>query len=110
MGSPDALGAWKNMDEIARKHAEKGAMNAWRKWADKNKDKIVNEGAPLGKTKRVDSDGISDIRNEMGAYTVVQAENHDEAAKLFIDHPHFTMFPGERVEVMEILPMPTMPS
>jgi hypothetical protein len=39
---------------------------------------------------------------------VVQAESADDAAKLFIDHPHFTVFPGESVEVIECLPMPGM--
>jgi hypothetical protein len=42
----------------------------------------------------------------MGAYTVVQADSQEAAAKLFQNHPHFTMFPGEGVEVMECLPMP----
>lgn len=34
-------------------------------------------------------------------------ESHEEAAKLFISHPHFKIFPGESVEIMECLPMPT---
>ena len=62
----------------------------------------------MGKTKRVDKSGISDIRNEMGAWTIVEAESQEEAAKLFLNHPHFTIFPGERVEIMECLPMPKM--
>jgi hypothetical protein len=28
------------------------------------------------------------------------------AAKLFEGHPHFTIFPGDGVEVMEVLPIP----
>jgi hypothetical protein len=44
----------------------------------------------------------------MTAFTVVQAESHDAAAKLFVNHPHFTIFPGDAVEVMECLPIPTM--
>jgi len=27
--------------------------------------------------------------------------------RLFIDHPHFSIFPGEGVEVVEIMPVPT---
>jgi hypothetical protein len=37
---------------------------------------------------------------------VVSAESHAAAARLFEGHPHFTVFPGEGVEVMECLPMP----
>jgi hypothetical protein len=43
----------------------------------------------------------------MTAYTVVQAESHEAAAKLFANHPHFTVFPGDGIEVMECLPIPT---
>ena len=42
----------------------------------------------------------------MTAYVIVQAENHEEAAQMFEGHPHFTIFPGEAVEVMECLPIP----
>ena len=37
-----------------------------------------------------------------------QATDAAAAAKLFEKHPHFTIFPGESVEFMECLPMPTM--
>ena len=45
-------------------------------------------------------------RNALTAYTVVRAASHAAAAKLFEGHPHFTLFPGEGVEVMECLPIP----
>jgi hypothetical protein len=58
-------------------------------------------GGPLGKTKVVNKSGIRDIRNEMGAFTIVMAASHEEAAKMFENHPHFMIFPGDRVEVLE---------
>ena len=67
---------------------------------------LVAMGGPLGKTKKVDSNGIADIANEMGAFTVVRAGSHEAAAKMFEDHPHFTIFPGERIEIMPVLPIP----
>ena len=63
-------------------------------------------GGPLGKTKKVSEHGIDDISNLMSAYTVVRAESHDAAAKMFEGHPHFTIFPGDAVEVMPVLPIP----
>jgi len=42
----------------------------------------------------------------MGAFTVVRAGSHEAAAKMFEDHPHFTIFPGERIEIMPVLPIP----
>jgi len=103
LGSGEKMKNWKP-DEATMKQG----MEAWQKWSIDNAASIVDHGSPLGKTKRIDKDGISDTSNEMGAWTIVRAESHEEAAKLFENHPHFTIFPGERVEVMECLPMPKM--
>ena len=84
-------------------------MAAWGDWATRNATKIVDHGAPLGRTKRVSSSGISDTTNLLVAYAIVQADSHEEAARLFDGHPHFAVFPGEAVEIMEILPMPGSP-
>jgi hypothetical protein len=83
-------------------------MEAWMKWMNANKASIVDGGAPLGKTKRVDQTGASNTKNGIGGYSVVQAESHDAAAKLFgKDHPHLHM-PGAWIEIVEIMPMPGM--
>ena len=34
----------------------------------------------------------------------VKAKSQKDAAKLFRNHAHFMIFPGDRVEVMECLP------
>ena len=83
-------------------------MQAWKQWVEKLGDTIVDMGNPLGKTKRITTGGIEDIRNNLAAYTVVRAESYDAAARLFENHPHFTIFPGDGVEVMECLPIPGM--
>jgi hypothetical protein len=67
---------------------------------------IVDGGGPLGKTKRASSNGIEDTKNSMVAYVIVQAESHEAAARMFADHPHFAIFPGESVEIMECPPIP----
>jgi hypothetical protein len=83
-------------------------MEAWMKWMDKNKKSIVDGGAPLGKTKRVDAKGASDIKNEVGGYSIVQARSHNDAVKMFgKEHPHLHMA-NAWIEVVEILPIPTM--
>jgi hypothetical protein len=83
-------------------------MEAWKKWMNENKASILEGGAPLGKTKRADATGVSDRKNNIGGYSIVQAETHDAAAKLFgRDHPHLQM-PGAWVEIIEIMPLPGM--
>lgn len=99
---------WHEMNEQERKKKESEGMSAWMNWGEKNSKYILDNGAPLGKTKRIDKNGVSDIKNLMAGYTVVEAESHEAAAKLFLNHPHFSIFPGDSVEIMECLPMPKM--
>jgi hypothetical protein len=82
---------------------EKALMAAWERWAADHASAILEEGAPLGKTKRVDRDGISDITNDVVGYIVVAASSHEAAAKLFADHPHPGFLPGNAIEIMECL-------
>lgn len=107
-GTPNAIESYgrrfKTEDE--RKANDRKGMDAWKAWADKHAAATVDGGGPLGKTKRVTKDGIADVRNNLAAYTVVEAESQEAAAKMFLDHPHFTIFPGDGVEIMEILPIP----
>ena len=111
VGTPQAFAKYQKdfPDPEGRKKREQAGMRAWFAWGDKHAKAIVDNGAPLGKTKRVTRDGIADIRNNLAAYTVVQAESQEAAAKMFLNHPHFTIFPGDGVEIMECLPMPKMP-
>ena len=102
-----AKAKWDAMTESEKKARTQEGMQAWEQWASKNQKFITDMGSPLGKTKKVDSNGVNDISNQMAAYVVVQAENHEDAAKLFIEHPHFTIFPGEGVEIMECFPVPS---
>jgi hypothetical protein len=105
-GSPDGMKAWKALDADTRERREQEGMAAWMQWGRDHADAIVDNGGPLGRTKRVTDDGIADTANNLAGYTVVRAPSQAEAAKLFEGHPHFTIFPGDGVEVMEVLPIP----
>lgn len=87
----------------------KKGMAAWMQWMEKHKKSIVDGGAPLGKTRRVDAKASSNTRNGVGGYSIVQAQSHDAAAKLFgKDHPHLQMMAGGWIEIVEIMPVPGM--
>jgi hypothetical protein len=73
---------------------------------EKHHAAVVGTGGPLGKTKKITERGIEEASNAMGAFMVIHAESHEAAARLFEKHPHFTIFPGESVEVMPVLPIP----
>src|SRR3954454_8795143 len=100
------MAAWNALPEAERRAKEQQGMAAWKAWVEKHQPSIVAMGGPLGKTRKVDSRGVADISNEMGAFTVVCSGSHDAAAKLFENRPHFAIFPGEAVEIMPILPIP----
>jgi hypothetical protein len=97
---------WNELDEVTRKAREASGIKAWMDWMATHSAAVVEQGGPLGKTKRTSADGVADIRNNIAGYVVVQAESHEAAAKLFEKHPHFAIFPGDSVEIMECLPIP----
>lgn len=105
-GSPEAMAKWRALPEQEVREREATGVKAWHDWVARHQAAIVEVGGPLGRTKRVTADGVVDIRNAMSACTVVQAESHEAAARLFEQHPHFTVFPGDGVEVMEIMAIP----
>jgi hypothetical protein len=98
--------AWDALSESERRTKEKEGMAGWKAWVEKHQSSIVGMGGPLGKTKKVGPQGIEDISNQMAAFTLVQAQSHEAAAKLFENHPHFAIFPGDAVEIMPVLPIP----
>lgn len=107
IGTPEAMSQWNLMPDSEKQERQVAGVRAWHDWIDRNKDSIVEIGAPLGRTKSISSQGTSDIRNSMTGFTLVRAESLEDAAKLFENHPHFTLFPGKSVEVMECLPIPS---
>jgi hypothetical protein len=100
--------AWNALPEAERRAKEREGMAAWKAWAERHQAATVAMGGPLGKTKKVTARGIEDVSNELGAFMVVRADSHEAAAKLFEKHPHFTIFPGDAVEIMPVLPIPNM--
>jgi hypothetical protein len=83
-------------------------MQAWTDWMAKNAGRVVEGGGPLGKTKRVSKSGVADASNNMSGYVVLEADDIDAAARLFEGHPHFSIFPGDGVDVMPVLAIPGM--
>jgi len=110
VGSPEAFAksGWDKLDDTSRKEREIAGMTAWGEWQEKNKSVMADAGSPLGKTKRTGANGVSDISNNIAGYIIVEADTHDAAAQLFLNHPHFTIFPGDAVEIMPCNPMPRL--
>ena len=103
------MAEWMAMEEGKLKQLEGAGIKAWGDWMKAHQAGIVETGGPLGKTKRAAAQGVSDTKNNMTGYVVVRAASQDAAAKMFEKHPSFSHFPGEAVEIMEVLPIPGQP-
>jgi len=97
---------WDALDEAKRAAREQSGMQAWGDWMAAHAAALVYTGGPLGSTKRVAPEGISDTSNNLAGFVVIQAESHAAAARMFERHPHFMIIPGDAVEEMESLPIP----
>ena len=98
---------WKKTDPSTRKAAEAQMQADWKKWMSDNARLFADRGAGVGKTKLVNTKGVSDGKNDILLYSVVEAESHEAAAKSFEDHPHLRI-PQSSIEVMEIHPLTGM--
>lgn len=102
----DRKTAWDAMPDAERQTLEQRGMVEWGEWMNTHQAAIVDAGGPLGSTKRVSLKGVEDTSNQITAYIVVEAKTHEAAAEMFRGHPHFSVFPGESVEVMECIAIP----
>jgi hypothetical protein len=84
---------------------QKAGMDAWMTWAKKAGPAIVDLGAPLGKSLRATKDGAAPSTNDLGGFSILQAESKEALAETLKGHPHFTM-PDGSIDIVEIMPMP----
>ena len=72
-------------------------------------DVVFPTGTPQPATVNNWTGTLHSITFGVGGYSIVQAQSHDAAAKLFgKSHPHLQMMPGGWIEIVEIMPMPDM--
>ena len=84
---------------------QKAGMEAWMAWVKKSSASIVDMGAPLGQSLRVTKGGTSPATNELGGFSILQAESKEALGEALKGHPHF-MMPDGSIEVIEFMPMP----
>jgi hypothetical protein len=84
---------------------QKAGMDAWMAWGKSAHGAIVDMGAPLGKSLRVTKGGSAPATNDLGGYSILQADSKEALAETLKGHPHF-MMPDGTIEVVEISPMP----
>ena len=103
---PEDLARFRARPEAEQKAVDDVGVKQWSDWEKANAASFPDKGGMVGKARRVNKDGISDAQNAFCGYVVVEAENIDAAARLFKDHPHFTIFPGDGVDIMPFMTGP----
>jgi hypothetical protein len=103
---PEDLARFRLLTKAEQNAIDDAGLKQWLNWQSENAASFPDTGGMVGKTKRVTKHGISDAQNTFCGYIVVQAENIDAAARLFEGHPHFTVFPGDGVDVMPFMTGP----
>jgi hypothetical protein len=86
---------------------QKAGMDAWMAWSKKASSSLVDMGAPLGKSMKVNKSGTAPTTNDLGGYSIMQAESKEALAESLKGHPHF-MMPDGFIEIVEFMPMPGM--
>ena len=103
---PENVARFRALPKAEQKAIDDAGLKQWADWEQANAASFADTGGMVGKTKRVTKDGISDAQNVFCGYVVVQAETIEVAARLFANHPHFTIFPGDGVDIMPFVTGP----
>ncbi len=102
------IDAMKQTENSTPEEQAKG-MEAWMVWSQKCGNKLVDMGAPLTNGQKLDPNGGSENSNiNVVGYSILQAENMDEAKKLLNGHPHLGWNAECAIEVHETMAMPGM--
>ncbi len=80
-------------------------MAKWKAWVGGLGDAVVNPGTPLGKSRIVSSDGVSDNggSNPLSGFSVVKADSMDAALEMAKECPFLEL--GGTLEVAEMMEM-----
>lgn len=96
------------MDMIDDEKKKKMQMD-WKNWMDGVGSALTDMGSPMGNGRSVVDDGSTGKVLELSGYSIVEADNIDEAVKLVDGHPFLVDKSGKfSVEVFELYPAPEM--
>ncbi|CAN7578084.1 hypothetical protein [Devosia sp. LjRoot3] len=104
---PEDLARFRAMPKADQDAVDDIGLKQWAKWEKKNAASFPDHGGMVGKTLRVTKNGAAPATNPFCGYIVVEAETIEAAAKLFENHPHFSVFPGDGVDIMPFLTGPS---
>lgn len=103
---PEAVARFRRLPKAEQDAIDAVGLKRWVEWEARNAASFLDRGGMVGKTKRVTRDGVADAVNAFCGYVVVEAPTIEAAARLFENHPHFSVFPGDGVDIMPFVTEP----
>lgn len=99
----DMAAMQKMMAESSPEQRKKG-MEEWGTWMKSNAALFADMGGPTGKNTEISPSGALQKSNDIGGYSIVQANSIEEASTALKTSPHFQM-PGAVIDIAEIVAM-----
>ncbi len=87
----------------------KASMAEWMEWKDRHGDALVDFGSPVKPSKKLDKGAVEEDQGWTTGYSLIQAEDLDQAVEIMKDHPNFKNPEGPGIEILEYVSMPGMP-
>ena len=103
---PENVVRFRSLPKSEQDATDAVGLKEWADWEERNAASFLDRGGMVGKTVRVTRDGIAKAVNDFCGYIVVEADTIDAAARLFENHPHFAVFPGDGVDIMPFVTEP----
>ena len=103
---PEAVAAFRALPKSEQEAIDARGLKAWEDWDRRNAAAIVSADVMVGRTTRVTSSGLAAAQNQIAGFLIVEAADIASAARLFQDHPHITIFPGDGIDVMPVVTPP----
>lgn len=89
---------WMKKSPEERKAEEDTMKDEWNTWMKEHADS-VKETAGAGKTKQVTKEGMTDTKNDIMMFSLVEAKSPEAVATMFENHPHLNI-PKASIEIM----------
>lgn len=101
---PNYIFAYRHGKDFARPKDGPKHMANWRAWMAGLGAAVIDRGKPVGKSKTVSAEGVSNDggASPLAGYTIVTADNLDEAVKMAKACPHLDIGTIEVAEVMDM--------
>lgn len=93
------------MEEMTEEQSKK-TMALWQTWTQKVGQALIDMGAPMANGRSVVDNGTNGTPSDLNGYSIIEANNIDEAVKLVDEHPFLCDKTGNfSVEVFELVPI-----